>query len=245
MVNVIFLGTGGWVTSPYRKFQCIFIQNDDDVLVLECGAFTSEQFSIYKPLLDKVKAIVITHMHGDHVSGLPSLLFYMKFSGFSGTIDILTPQQYLEFLGDMCDQYIKAAPFEVTMREIKAPQTYHVASYTISFYEVEHSVYNVGCKIKVGDKVIGYSSDTRLCRGLETIAQNADLLICEASFTTSMREKAYEVGHLTPYDALIIFKKAKAKQLVLSHIGFEPYLETTNFEGHPVIWASDNMIITL
>jgi ribonuclease Z len=50
------------------------------------------------------------------------------------------------------------------------------------------------------------------------IAKNSDLLICEASFAEEEKERAIENLHLTATDAATIAKKAKAKQLILTHI---------------------------
>lgn len=244
MVNLIFVGTGGWITRPHRNYQCIFIEKSDNVLVLECGAFTSEQFSIYKDYLNKIKTIVITHVHGDHVSGLPSLLFFMKYSGVDNQITILTPSDYIDFIEQISRRYVEGAAYELSIVKLDNKK-FDLGDFQLSFYEVEHSMYNVGCKIRIDDKVIGYSSDTRLCPGLEKISDGSDILICEASFPSDMREKAYEVGHLTPLDAVYVAKKYNVKQLILSHIGFDVSMEKTNYNYSPILWASDNMVLSI
>jgi len=50
------------------------------------------------------------------------------------------------------------------------------------------------------------------------ISKDADLLICESSFTQQEKIKAKEYKHLTAHDAATIAKKAKVKKLILTHI---------------------------
>ncbi len=52
---------------------------------------------------------------------------------------------------------------------------------------------------------------------LAKIAENADLLICEGTFSNKMREKVKEKGHMTVKQAAKVARKAKVKQLVLTH----------------------------
>jgi ribonuclease Z len=65
---------------------------------------------------------------------------------------------------------------------------------------------------------ITFSGDTQPCLGLLEAAVDADVLICEATFTHDLVEKAREVRHMTAREAAGIALKAKARRLVLTHI---------------------------
>ncbi|MES2155795.1 MAG: ribonuclease Z [bacterium] len=65
---------------------------------------------------------------------------------------------------------------------------------------------------------ITYSGDTQPCLGVMEAAVDADLFICEATFTQDLVEKAREVRHMTAAEAAGIAAKAKARRLVLTHI---------------------------
>lgn len=60
--------------------------------------------------------------------------------------------------------------------------------------------------------------DTGMNTNALAIAKDADLLICESSFSKEEADKAKEYLHLTATDAATIAKKAKAKALILTHI---------------------------
>jgi ribonuclease Z len=63
-----------------------------------------------------------------------------------------------------------------------------------------------------------YSGDTQPCLGLLEAAKDADLFICEASFTKDLIERAREVRHMCAGEAAAIAHKANARMLVLTHI---------------------------
>lgn len=68
-----------------------------------------------------------------------------------------------------------------------------------------------------GRRVV-YSGDTQPCLGLLEAAVDADLFICEATFTADLVDKAREVRHMCAGEAAAIAAKAKARKLILTHI---------------------------
>lgn len=71
--------------------------------------------------------------------------------------------------------------------------------------------------IKKGKK-ISIILDTALCGNCYKVARDADLLICEATYLSDLKDKAAEYKHLTAEQAAQIAKKAGAKKLMLTHI---------------------------
>ena len=71
--------------------------------------------------------------------------------------------------------------------------------------------------IEKGKKVV-VILDTGMTDSAVQLAQDADLLICESTFSQEETEKAREYKHLTAVDAATIAKKAKVKSLILTHI---------------------------
>lgn len=62
-----------------------------------------------------------------------------------------------------------------------------------------------------------YISDTRYCPNSVKLAMNTNVLLHEATFSTSLSDKAYETGHSTPKDAARVANEAKTKLLVITH----------------------------
>ena len=65
---------------------------------------------------------------------------------------------------------------------------------------------------------ITISGDTKPCNKLVEFAKNSDVLIHDATFDSSMEDKAIEYGHSTAKQAAEIAKKACVERLYLTHI---------------------------
>lgn len=64
---------------------------------------------------------------------------------------------------------------------------------------------------------IVYTGDTRPCDNLRKAAENADVLISEAMYTSEHSDLAEERGHMTASSAAELAKEANVKLLVLTH----------------------------
>ncbi len=69
-----------------------------------------------------------------------------------------------------------------------------------------------------GDKKISFVLDTLDNKNIVPFVKNSDLLICESSFSSDLKDKAKEHLHLTSKQAGEIAKKSKSKKLILTHL---------------------------
>ena len=99
-------------------------------------------------------------------------------------------------------------------------------------------------------KTLAYITDTVLCDNCYKTADNADLLICEATYSSKLVGKSEEYGHMTAKQAAQIANKANVKQLVLIHFSAR-YKNTQELEEDArdifdnVICAKDFMKLEL
>ncbi len=102
----------------------------------------------------------------------------------------------------------------------------------------------------VKGKSIGVITDTVQCKNCLKIAENVDLLICEATYMEKEAEKAEQYKHLTIKQAALIAHTANVEKLILTHFS-QRYKEKIEQEQeakevfHNVILAYDGMKITL
>lgn len=75
---------------------------------------------------------------------------------------------------------------------------------------------SLATKLTPGKKIT-FITDTVSCPNAITLAKNADVLICEATYADVLKEKAKAHAHLTAKQAAMIAKKAKVKQLIITH----------------------------
>jgi ribonuclease Z len=70
--------------------------------------------------------------------------------------------------------------------------------------------------LQKGKKLV-YIIDSAYTEELVKFSKDADLLVCESTFTSDLKAEAKEYGHMTAADAAMLAKKAKVKQLVITH----------------------------
>ncbi len=69
-----FLGTGAGVPAKQRNVSALairFLQNKGEVWLFDCGEATQHQLLRSPLTLTSISTIFITHLHGDHLLGLP------------------------------------------------------------------------------------------------------------------------------------------------------------------------------
>ena len=66
-------------------------------------------------------------------------------------------------------------------------------------------------------KKVTIISDTVPCKGADMLAKDSDLLICEATYSSSLESKGEEHGHMTSKQAAELANRSNTKQLVLTH----------------------------
>ncbi|MEK7483069.1 MAG: ribonuclease Z, partial [Planctomycetota bacterium] len=79
MDRLFFLGSGDAFCHDSRANQAILIERPQDSILLDCGPTTRYRFKQTHKDLDRVKAILITHFHGDHLAGVPFCLLYWHY----------------------------------------------------------------------------------------------------------------------------------------------------------------------
>ncbi|MBV1767955.1 MAG: MBL fold metallo-hydrolase, partial [Methanobacterium sp.] len=90
-MELIFLGTSSAVPSKYRNHSAIALKAFGEVLLFDCGEGTQRQMVQLKLSPMKVNNIFITHLHGDHILGIPGIIQSMGFRGRSEKLNIYGP----------------------------------------------------------------------------------------------------------------------------------------------------------
>ena len=99
-MNIIFLGTSSGVPTLTRNVSSLALKlsQSSEVWLFDCGEGTQHQIMKSNIKSSQIKKIFITHMHGDHVYGLPGLLATLGLSGNSNGVEIYGPSQLRGFI---------------------------------------------------------------------------------------------------------------------------------------------------
>lgn len=81
-MKIKFLGCGNMSSVKYRNTQALLEIKDGNNLLIDCGSDSKFNFALTQTNIAKVKNIILTHAHGDHVGGLEYLGFMTYFNPF-------------------------------------------------------------------------------------------------------------------------------------------------------------------
>jgi ribonuclease Z len=97
-LTVTFLGTSSAAPTRGRGLPAIAIQREGSVILMDCGEGVQRQVLNQGVGLNKETSILITHLHGDHVTGLLGLLQTMSLAQRRKPLNIVGPPKLLKWL---------------------------------------------------------------------------------------------------------------------------------------------------
>jgi ribonuclease Z len=139
-VSVTFLGTGGSVPSSYRNLPSVLVRRGPELLLFDCGEGTQKQFLQAKAGTNRKMRIFISHLHGDHLFGLPGLLHSLSFMGRVRELEIFGPRGTVKFVKSV-NRVVKLYPrFPILVREIIAGRVVNDPEYEVRAAWAQHGI---------------------------------------------------------------------------------------------------------
>lgn len=242
---VTLLGTGNPRPSFDRLGPSILVEAGEERLLIDAGrGVTLRLFQIgSSDLLAGIDAVLFTHLHSDHVVGLPDLWLTGWIFGRARPLSVYGPPGTKAMMAGLG----RAFEFDITMRR-DVDERFPAAGIAIDASDVEPGPVSVGgglkvtafpvdhgpvtpaygYRVEVNGRVVVFSGDTRLTESVVDNARGADVLVHEVVSPDVERRRARVpdparieriiARHTTPEDAGRIFERVKPRLAVYSHI---------------------------
>ena len=97
-IRVIFLGTAGSVPTPDRSLPAVLVKRGNEQLMFDCGEGVQRQMIRAKVGFHRKMKIFVSHLHGDHILGLPGMLQTMALMDRQRTLEVYGPEGIERFL---------------------------------------------------------------------------------------------------------------------------------------------------
>ena len=274
-MQVTFLGTSSGVPTRGRNVSAVALRLPQraELWLFDCGEGTQHQFLRSELRVSQLRRIFVTHMHGDHVFGLPGLLASLGLAGTCSGIDLYGPDPLRDYLEGVLrtsstriryplrSHRVKEAASsgallldddDITVRCTKLIHRVPAYAYRVDQkpragrFDVEQAralrippgpIY---AELKAGREVVlddgriingaslcgperpgcsvVYCTDTVFSEAAVELAQGADLLIHESTFSHAEAEMAFARQHSTSTMAAQTALAAGVKQLMLTHL---------------------------
>lgn len=147
-LKVVFLGTSSAIPVSHRNFPAIAVIRKDEVILVDCGEGTQRQMAAAKIGFCRKMKILITHLHGDHVGGLPGLLQTMSMLKRKKRLQVYGPRGIVGFIKSFL-KYLKVElGYMLEVNEIRKSLVVKEKEYEIHAKRTIHSMKGYGFLIK-------------------------------------------------------------------------------------------------
>jgi ribonuclease Z len=243
--KVTLLGTGVPIPSPDRFGPSTLVEAGDQKLLIDAGRGAAIRLYQLDVPLGRIDALLLTHYHSDHTSGIPDVWltgwlqshFGTRTSPFRviGPVGAKTLMSHLEqaYALDIqiriADEKLSRAGIAVEVAEFdRDGVVFEKNGVKVIAFEVDHGDVikpAYGYRIEYGGRAAVISGDTRYNHNVIKYGAGADLLIHEvAAARPQLMQEAYiqriVAHHTTPREAGQVFAQTKPKLAAYTHLVF-------------------------
>jgi ribonuclease BN (tRNA processing enzyme) len=219
-MRVTVVGCSGSFPGPDSPASCYLFEAEGFRLVIDLGNGALGTLQRFAELFS-IDAICLSHLHADHCIDVGAYWVARQFApdGPKPSIPLFGPRgtagRVAPHLGRDADPAeINGGP-RFDFRDL-IPGTTEIGPFRVTADHMNHPVETFGFRIEHAGFRLAYSADTGESDALVALAQDADVLLCEASFLDSPGNRPNL--HLTARQAAGYAIRAGAGQLVLTHL---------------------------
>ena len=242
---MVFLGAGDAFSAGGRHQAGYLVTAPAATILLDCGGTTLASLKREGIKTGSIDTVLISHLHGDHFSGLPFLfLEYTYVDPRRRPLRIAGPPGTAERVGSLFrSMYQETAaqplPFPLEFIEMHPQRQLGLDAVTVTPFRVPHQANEIslGFGITVDGRRILYSGDTGWTEDLVSHAQGTDLFICECSFYETRMPSHLDYPRIAANRCRI-----DTKRLILTHLGQEVLARRNQID---IELASDGLVVGL
>ena len=204
-MRLTVLGANGPYPAPGGACSGYVLSSDDQKthLLMDCGSGVLARI-IEWPGLTNLTAIVLSHLHFDHMSDMLPMRYALEFAGVS--LPVYTPKTPAP----------QAALLSGGRFDLFAMEDTTIGSFRVSFLPARHPV-EAYCIAVFGDgKKFVYTGDTNTNPALTLFADGADMLLADAGLLEA--DWSERAPHLSARKCGEAALDARAKALVITHL---------------------------
>ncbi|HLY94284.1 MAG TPA: ribonuclease Z [Gaiellaceae bacterium] len=143
-LDLVFLGTSASMPTALRAPAAFLVRRGGERLLFDCAEGTQRQLQRSAVGLPDLEEIFLTHLHADHVLGLPGMLKTFALRGRDEVgLTVYGPKGVRDLFGKL-KPFLGRLPYPLTIVELAPKETLDRGEYVIETFPVDHGVSAVG-----------------------------------------------------------------------------------------------------
>ncbi len=163
-MEVHFLGTAGGVPSPARSLPCTALKRNGSVMLFDCGEGSQRQLMMSPLSMMAVDCILISHHHGDHVTGVPGLLQTMSLFSRQRPLRVFGPTGTVAMMDRRFSNHDAEPCYKVEVRDLAPGDSFESDGMTVLAVGTDHSIPSLGYVLREPPRSGRFDADA--ARGL-------------------------------------------------------------------------------
>ncbi len=213
-MQITVLGSCGPYPRAGGACSGYLLEDGKHKVLIDCGNGVLSRLFQKINSLEELDAIILTHLHSDHISDALVLRYALAINQQKGLISKSIPLYAPLTPNDKYNEIQFMNAF--IMNELNSNTIINIGNMKITFASMLHPVETYGVVVERDNKRLVYSSDTKYCDNIIQIANGADLFICECNLLNE--DLSEEVYHLSTGQVGEISSMTGVKKLLLTHI---------------------------
>ena len=152
MIKVTILGTAGSSPAKDRGMPSVALTYEGETLLFDCGEGTQMQLLRFGVNPSKIRAIFLSHIHGDHVIGIAGLVRTMALNSRQDGLKIFVPAGSERAVKSLLSFDKAIISYEIKVIGMTRGEIYKAKDYSIRAFSLEHTIPTYGFAFKEKDK---------------------------------------------------------------------------------------------
>lgn len=191
-MHLKILGTSSGQPQPGKAQSSVYLRTEEYNILLDCGEGTTQKLMEHGLTKNHIDAVVISHLHPDHVTGIYMMLQMIYLQGRTKPLKIFFPEQIDLFRHSLDLYYLFPERFDYKIEilpiselenhySIKPVANDHLSGYLdiIRKTSLPNLMKSYSLLINEDNKYIMYTSDIGSLNSIENYLHDLDLIIVE------------------------------------------------------------------
>lgn len=212
-MKLTILGASGGFPAAGGATSGYLLEYGGRHILIDCGSgVLSNLFRFIR--LDQLDAIILTHLHYDHICDMQVMKYAIdltrKFGTDLGAIPVMAPATPEAIVAGL------QSDGNLVIGQISHASELTVYGAQLRFFSMDHPVETYGISIEYEGKKIALTSDSVPCTNMQPLLQDADLALMDAGSIERMRKPI--MMHMTAAECATLAKACSVRHLVLTHL---------------------------